>query len=320
MGGVLADCRDPKVLSTSGDGETKIIIRVGHALIHDTLGANVSGFKVGDQITISSLRKARGLEALGWRYRSDVKALWPPSYRFQAPRHNLMAEVLSRDGRTTQCVVQVPVEADDRSMENAQRHVEDAEIATSHARRFNEQMSQSLGNMMDVHDPGEAPPALKICAPVACEVVSSSAPEILPRGSACTVTPYPHSEVVKYVFNGADDFMEVAQSFFHFAAFASGGSEFVCDLQGAEHENGEVHLIDPIVLREEKPGVTGFLSTMTSTQQAPPRKLDIGPEYAPTGERFDRLHPKCGQICQTFDPMRRGAKGKKGVCGITCMT
>merc|ERR1719478_982569 len=87
-------------------------------------------------------------------------------------------------------------------MDNAQLHIQDAEIATAHAARFNQQMAQTAGNIMDIRDQGEAPPTVKICAPVACEVLSPSAPEVLPRGSACTLTPYPHSEVVKFVFDG----------------------------------------------------------------------------------------------------------------------
>merc|ERR1712070_237357 len=105
-------------------------------------------------------------------------------------------------------------------------------------------------------------------APVACEVVASSAPDILPRGAACTVTPYQQPEVVKFVFDGADEFSEVPQAFFHFAAFATGGQEFVCDIQGAEDDNG-FHLIDPVVLREDTTNVKQFLTSITAQQAMP---------------------------------------------------
>lgn len=318
MGNLLGPCSDASASSLGYEvGELKIILRVGHALVHDTEGAYVSGYKVGDQIQITFLRKAKGLDPLGWRYRNDVRGVWPQSYRFQVPRENLFADVTSRDGRTTRCVLQVPQDATQKTHENAQLHVEDAERATAHASRFNAQMLKAMGNVMDLREQGEAPPSVKICAPVACEVLSSSAPEILPRGSACTVTPYPHEEVVKYVFDGADEFMEVPQAFFHYAAFVSGGTEFVCDLQGMEDDSGCVLLIDPVVLREDKANMSAFLNTTLLEKAKPERKF--GPDHAPTEDRFDRLHPRCGQLCQSFDPMRRGAKGKKGFCGITCM-
>merc|ERR1719253_1025767 len=41
----------------------------------------------------------------------------------------------------------------------------------------------------------------------------------------------------------------------------------------------------------------------------------------PTSERFEALHPRCGETCKAFDPQRRSAHGvKKGMCGtnITC--
>jgi len=265
-----------------------------------------------------SLGKATGMDALSWRYRGEVQRSWPASYRFQAPRAVFVTDVMSRDQRTTRCVVQVPLAPSERTRENAQMHVVDAEIATAHAARFNAHMAQSMGNVMDVRDQGEAPPSVKICAPVACEVISSSAPEILPRGAVCTVTPYPHTQVAKFVFDGADEFLEVPQAFFHYAAFASGGTEFVCDIQGAEDDDGGIHIIDPVVLRADTSTMSDYLqSTLTETKKAPSQKF--GPDHAPTEERFERLHPRCGQTCQSFDPMRRGAKGKKGMCGITCM-
>jgi len=321
MGNVLADCAGSAVGGTGDDGlggETRIILRVDHALIHDRSGANVSGFKVGDQIVMASLNKAKGLDALSWRYRDQVRAQWPQSYRFQVPRISLVADVVSRDQKVTRCVVQVPQVASARTMENARLHVEDAEIAAAHASRFNGYMAEKFGHGMDPRQQGEHPPGVKICAPVACEVLSSSAPDALPRGAACTVTPYPFPEVSKFVFDGADEFLDVPQAFFHFAAFATGGADLVCDIQGWEDEDGGLHLIDPVVLGGNKPVVTQYLSTLAAGDQAPPARPS-GPDHAPSEQRFDKLHPRCGEICRTFDPMRHGAKGKKGFCGITCM-
>jgi hypothetical protein len=321
MGGILNidSCTEPSIIGDD-NGETKIVLRIDHAPIHDTLGANVSGFVCGDQIIITSLRKAKGAEALSWRYKDEFRAGWPDNYKFQVPRHYATAEVISRDGKFTICMVQVPLQATQRTMENAQMHIEDAEVAASFASGFNQQMIKMAAGA--VGDAGEGVPCLKVCAPVACEVLSSSAPDILPRGAACTVTPYPQQEVSKFVFSGADDYLEVPQAYFHYAAFASGSEQFVCDLQGYEDEEGAFHLIDPVVLgksQSAKANVTKLLSTFTEPQKAGFERKD-GPLHGPTDDRFDRLHPRCGQLCQSFDPMRRGAKCKKGLCGVTCMT
>jgi len=322
MGNVLADCGAAGLAGERGDGlggDARIVLRVDHALIHDTNGANVSGFKVGDQIVIASLAKAKGLETLCWRYRDQVRASWPQSYRFQAARACLVADVISRDQKITRCVVQVPFAPNERTMDNARSHVEDSEIATAHASKFNGYMAEKFGvNIIDPRDQGEAPPAVKVCAPVACEVVSSSAPDLLPRGAACTVTPYPFPEVFKFVFDGADEFLDVPQSYFHFAVWSTGGADMVCDIQGWEDDNGAVHIIDPVVLGGNKPAAMQYLSTRLLEQAASSRPS--GPDHMPSEQRFDRLHPRCGEICRTFDPMRHGAKGKKGYCGITCMT
>lgn len=321
MGNFLSDCNNPGTLG-GDNGDLKIVVRVDHALVHDTSGANVSGFKIGDQLVICNMRKGfKQLDPLSQRYNAAVRPMWPNSYRFQVAREAFFVEVISREGKSTRCVLQVPTDSSQRTMQNAMTHIEDAERATAHAAGFNKQIRSTMGNMMDNYqNQAEEAPTLKVCAPVATEVLASSAPEVLPRGSACTLTPYPHSEVTKFVFDGVnDDFLEVPQAFFHFAAFASGGREFVCDIQGAEDEFGGFHLIDPVVLREETQDVASFLnSTFREVKQDASQRL--GPDHAPTEERFDRLHPRCGQLCQSFDPMRRGAKGKKGFCGITCMT
>jgi hypothetical protein len=327
MGAVLGDCNSPGGVLGSSDnefgpgGDVKIVLRVDHALVHDRSGADVSGFKTGDQIVMCSLTKDKKLSAAGWRYTDHQRRFWPQSYRFQVQRDSYMAEVLSRDGKIARCVVQVPRDLGERTMDNAILHVEDAELATAHASRFNEQMAKSMGNILDYRDQGETAPTLKVCAPVACEVLASSAPEALPRGSACTVTAWPHKEVSKFVFDGSEDFLEVPQAYFHWVAYASGGLEFVCDIQGAEDDDGGFHILDPVMLREDRQDVTSFLnSTFREVKKDPSKKL--GPDHAPTEDRFDRLHARCGQMCQSFDPMRRGAKGKKGLCGInvTCMS
>lgn len=71
-------------------------------------------------------------------------------------------------------------------------------------------------------------PTIKVAAPVACEVIFSGYPSMVPVGAVCTLTPYAEKDVQKFVFDGhSDEFLELPQAFFHYAAFSSGGKR-VC--------------------------------------------------------------------------------------------
>jgi len=321
MGNILlGDCGIDNS-SNFNDVEAKIILRVDDAPIVDTLGALVSRFMCGDQVMITSIQKLPAFECMNWRYRTDLSGAWPQDTRFTCPRHCLLVHVISRDRRETQCVLTLGCQKDDTTTATAQAHMDDAVAATAYAAGFNKQMIQGLGNIVDIGSPGESAPSLKVCAPVTCQVLQSSSPEILPRGMTCTMAPYPHQEVQKFVFLGGEDFLEVPQTYFHYAAFASGGNEFVCDIQGAEDENGEIHILDPVVLRTEKTKVEQYITKQWATQAGKTilQQPANCPVVGPSEERFDALHPRCGQLCQSFDPMRKGAKGKKALCGITCL-
>jgi hypothetical protein len=219
------------------------------------------------------------------------------------------------------CVLQVPCSEADCTKVNAQMHLDDAAAAATYASRFNMQMLQGMGNVIDIADQGESVPTLKVAAPVLCTVLSSSSPELMSRGGVCTLAPYKDLEVNKYVFIGGEDFCEVPQAYFHYASWASKGEEFVSDIQGVEDEVGNFTIIDPVVLRTEKTKVQQYITTYMASQQGrelPP--APTGPHVGPTNDRFEMLHPKCGPLCSSFDPMRKGAKGKKNVCGVnvTC--
>jgi len=317
---VLSDCEAPSIISGESveTGETRIILRVDHALVTDSAGANVSGFTVGDQIVVQSINKAQALDPLGWRYREDFRRSWPQSYRFQSRRVNLIADVVSRDQTIRKCILQVAENPQDRTRGNVRLNVEDAQITASHAARYNQFMAQKMVNALD-GQADEALPVMKVCAPVACEVVSTAAPNLLPRGSFCTVTVYPFPEIMKFVFDGADEYAEVPQGFFHFVMYASGGTDMVCDIQGYEAEDA-FHILDPVVLGGNKSAMAQYFTTLAAdpVQGNPQRPTDEA--HQPSEQRFNQLHPKCGSVCRTFDPTRHGAKGKKGHCGITCMT
>lgn len=315
MGNQVQACMEPLTI----ESDELTIVRVVDAPIMDSMSANVSGWKLGDELHVSSMRQVQGLQPLSWRYRDNHKKTWPSGYRFQSPKTSMLARVENPKGGEVQCVLQVPSNPDDRNVENIRLDTMDAATTTSYASRFNMMMVQGMGHSANPHDQPEAFPMVKVCAPVGCEVITSTDPANLPRGSACTLALYPSRDVRKFVFEGHEEFMEVPQAFFHFAAFTSASKELVSDLQGTEDDSGNILLLDPIVFRTEKPGVSALLTSMMSTKG----EKEVGPSIGSQDkveQLFNGLHPKCGQTCNQFDPSRRGAKGKKGLCGVTCMT
>lgn len=122
----------------------------------------------------------------------------------------------------------------------------------------------------------------------------------------CTLTPYQFDEVDKFVFEGNEKFHELPQTFFHYVAWISGGKEMVCDLQGSLSDEGELTLIDPVLIRA---GTNGVWDRITC---APPNsKMPLPP-------LFDVLHPRCGQMCKSFDPSR-AVKARRIGCGqLSC--
>lgn len=244
------------------------------------------------------------------------------SYRFQVSRRSWHVKVVGDAqqgaGKVQDCILQMATDFDERTLERVSLDIKDAETAASYAHRFNVHQLQSENG---------AGPNIKVAAPVACEVVDSGFPSLVPRGSFCTIAPYDDLQVQKFLFDGTQEFLELPQAYFHFAVHASGGKEFICDLQGSEDDEGGFVLIDPCVLRSKLPTV-GDIVTAVSTVAAAPlkeedRKPDLlqGPSGGNTEARFEELHPQCGPLCKAFDPHRQSArKCKAGVCGsgISC--
>jgi len=303
--------------SATAKSEEVCVLRVDHAPIHDTNGAKLSGFTCGDAVIVFNLHHTPSCETLTSRYQDQVRGIWPQSHRFQVPHETFFCSVLSRDRRVTNCVLHVASDGE-RSMSNARLQVDDAAAVVEHATHFNSHMLQS-SSVTNCSEEGEVVPSVKVCAPVACEVVNSKFPDELPKGCACTLTQYDHTDVNKFVFDSVEKFSEVPHAFFHYVAFSTRSEEFVCDLQGHEDDEGCICLIDPVMLKLDTPSVAQFLDSALREQ---PSKVGRGlhgkqgPLDVPA-DRFVALHPKCGQLCETFDPMRRGVIGKTGFCGIS---
>merc|ERR1711920_709165 len=110
-------------------------------------------------------------------------------------------------------------------------------------------------------------------------------------------------------------YLEMPHVFFHHAAFSSSSKHVVCDIQGVDTEDGNFLLIDPVILRSEQPTVTDVLGAIVD--KAGDAVQANNADASTSASRFDKLHPRCGQLCKGFDPHRRSAKQKAGVCGLT---
>jgi len=292
-----------------GRGEEAIVLKVVHAPMptDESIGTRCLKYKQGDVISISTMHTPAGLEPLNDRARSSAR-LWPQQYRFKAHRRFWSATATSSSGVREIVVLQMASSPEDRSLDNAKLDVEDALLAGNYAHRFNVSPAVTGGNM----SPDEVR-NIKVAIPVVCQVTSSQFPAMVPTGTLITMTPYRWDEVQKYVFEGNEEFSELPQAYFHHAAFSSGSKHFVCDIQGTEDDAGDFIIMDPCILRSEKPTLTGMAGSVV-----PPVMAAANQGSAPTYQRFDAMHPRCSQLCQVFDGERKVAKRNVGFCSSAC--
>eukprot|EP00933_Yihiella_yeosuensis_P080536 TRINITY_DN93988_c0_g1_i1.p1 TRINITY_DN93988_c0_g1~~TRINITY_DN93988_c0_g1_i1.p1 ORF type:complete len:350 (+),score=68.21 TRINITY_DN93988_c0_g1_i1:56-1105(+) len=294
----------------------QLALRVAYAPIEDSLGASRSPFSEGDEVAIAKIMRVPQWEALNWRQERtakqhaamDGKRNWPgpEESRFSTPQRFWGAKVVASDGKggfeEHWCLLQVALATPDRDMDKVRHIVEDAGHVASYAHRFNSHVVRTCGD----GNP-EAVPSIRVAAPVACFVLNSGLEEIANPGEAVTITPLSSNQIRKMVFEGGEDFLELPQAFFHYVAWTSGGKEMVADLQGI-HDNEDIVLVDPCILRHCPPTVVDLLSTLT------PGDMDTVAD--PSMDRFNLWHPRCGQICKSFDPQRRTANTRKA-CGLS---
>jgi len=310
----------------------ELVLRVLHAPIDDMRGARLTGYKVGDELKVVQFSTVNELNPLGWRYQDKTKQQWPPSHRFQVPKRSWHAMVVPDNslGAQQACLLQMAAAPDARTRESAEIDVEDSKVAAVYAQRFNLHSQNTaagdvgletrvVADTTDLNDNTALAengtfPTVKVAAPVACEVIASGYPAMIPVGTICTLAAYPEKHVQKFVFDGrSDEFSEIPQAFFHYAAFTSGGKEYVCDIQGAEDDDGSFLIVDPCILKAGLPTVRDLIGVVSNGQIQGDQSTS-----GPTAERFDALHPRCTQACKVFDPQRRSAQrnGKVGMCGV----
>lgn len=315
----LEDERAVRKTSAPAAAGLELALRVGYAPGIESAGARLGPFGLGDDIAVSELKQLKALEPLQWRQEManasafSCRSHWPQEDdRFRIRYNYWRAKVVVSDGVTGfeehWCLVHVAATPQERTIEAAKACVDDAVTAASYAHRFNANTAQLHAEEEGGDFDAETVVGVRVCVPVACYVLGGMGKEIAQPGQAILVTKFPFSQVQKYVFDGEEDFSELPHAFFHFASWLSGGREVVADIQGAEDEDGDVIIVDPVVLRPSPATVGSLLGTLTKSKQneaEPKEKL-----------RFDLVHPKCGQLCKAFDPLRRSTHGRKH-CGLS---
>lgn len=92
-------------------------------------------------------------------------------------------------------------------------------------------------------------------------------PQLTNRDSYILVFDYPAAEVTRFMLDGAEEFHELSQAFFHYVAWTTSGNATLFDLkaaagacgtrldsrtepcQGADPGSGDILLVDPCLLR-----------------------------------------------------------------------
>jgi len=296
----------------------------------------------GNEVIATELERVKGWDCLRARYERGAKERagvlytkgpsatqtqtvqpkmqWPDGYRSNSSRRFWRAKIISQDSdgrggfQEHCCMIVVANAVEDRTHANVEMDLKDSADCASYCSRFNLQLGKMFGDSGGV-------PGVKVCAPVGCEVIKSSSATFAAPGEAITIIPYPFPDVKKFLFDGSEDFLELPQAFFHHASWLSNGRELVCDLQGVEDDDSNIVLIDPCIIRAPQATVGNLLSTLAAgvaQKENVPQVVATGADIS--SERFDALHPRCSQMCKSFDPFRRSSAGRKH-CGldVSCM-
>lgn len=337
MGDIISPCKN--FWDMSIEQSPQVCLRVTHAPIGRSSGAMLTGYGVGQELLVMELLKDIRLAPLTWRFERNVQDRegaprrqpgvspkpplpWPNTYRYRTPRKSWRVPVLASDGcggwQAMPHVMQVAMVGEARTVDFCLADIQDAGVAATYAERFNSHLRRTVANEAGLPEDSRevVAPRVQVAAPVACEVVNSSHPQLFRVHDIVILHPYVDEEVKKFVFEGDEEFLELPQAFFHHAAWSAGGKEWVSDIQGTEMEDGSILIIDPVMLRSSAPTVADVLTSME-----PSSMMHTGaePEEGPSAHRFERCHPRCSQMCKVFDPQRRGGAAKTA-CGVNVST
>lgn len=276
---------------------------------------------LGDDVAITELKSLKALAPLHWRQElvanqsgaasGSRASIWPlEGSRFTVKHNYWRAKVVVSDGRSGfeehWCLLSVAASASDRTIEVVKAAVDDAVTAASYAHRFNANTAQLHAEEEGGTHDAETVVGVRVCIPVGCYVLGGTSGDVAQPGQAISIAMYPFSQARKFVFAGQEEFLELPHAFFHYVAWCSGGREVITDIQGVENEDGDVFIVDPVVVRSAPATIGTLLGAATGgfSEVEALEKL-----------RFDHWHPRCGQLCKAFDPLRRSAQGRRH-CGL----
>lgn len=303
-----------------------IRLRVDASPIRRSMGTHMHDFHLTDEFVVQAIEVVAGWEPLLWRYEryakekgngnawsarpADGSFVWPTGPRCAVPQRYVRVRIENQ-----WVMMVVAVSAEHRSMERVLQDMEDTKDASSYAHSFNAHLVRTQGGDDMALAASEADaevadmPKVKVACPVGCRVLSSAVPQLAHPGAVVMLFPYSDKEVKKFVFDGKQDFLELPHAFFHYAAWMAGGREMLFDLQGIEGDDNDIIIVDPVVLRAPKAGVTDLVKATVTDSPA------TNDGSGPSEELFETSHRTCGYLCKSFDPQRRGAKGRK-MCGL----
>lgn len=302
-----------------GDGHDGHVLklRVLHTPVGQSEGsALVGGFNVSDTVELFDLSSGKEVEVLTWRYSEALRNArpsngsrpamskedvdlppWPAQRCFSMHHRFWKVSLPSKPG----CfgILQMTSNPTERSLESLEQDTEASATLAAYASKFNTQQASEHAN--------DAPPAIKVVAPLGCQIIDSNFSSMFAVNDAVVLYVLPCvKNVEKFLFNGADKYVDVPQSFFHFVALASGGRELAYDLQGIQDSAGDIFLVDPAILNVR--GKKGASEVPMCGQ------LIGGGSEALEWSHFQALHPRCSPLCKVFDPHRAVRLGR----GLTC--
>lgn len=296
--------------------EGKMVLKVALATIERSHGLKTNPFPMDTQLAVTKIQKAPGWGPLTSRQERVAKQQaastpagkllpGPDESRFGRSQNFWVAKVETPDGKDFCCLLQVGATKADRDMEKVKEVLQDVADAASYAHRFNLHTARAAGeDIINV-------PCVLVAAPVGCFVIDSTMDEVAGPGDSIALTFFPCASITKFLFEGSEDFLELPHAFFHYVVWASGGKELVGDLQGIQDDK-DIVLVDPVMIRLPQIGVSDVIGLLVD-----PDASDSKP--SPMEQRFNLWHPRCGQMCRSFDPQRRSIHVKRA-CGVALPT
>mmetsp|Transcript_42397 Transcript_42397/g.79051 ORF Transcript_42397/g.79051 Transcript_42397/m.79051 type:complete len:352 (+) Transcript_42397:64-1119(+) len=295
--------------------DLEIALRVGFTVDQETdhPAAVKLPFKAGQELALCGVTKVQAWGALTMRqeraalqHAGRTGNYWPSEAesRFARPLRAWAVKILAPQNKDKEVhiydgLLQVGLSKKDREMEKVKEAITDIQTVADYAQSFNRHIAETF----DEHP--DSVPAIRVAVPVGCFVLDSVNPHV-DAGDAVMLTLFNKPSVTKFVFEGGEDFRELPQAFFHFVSWSSSGQEMVADLQGTEEEK-DFLLVDPVLLRPSNFGLENIVSVLNGKGVS---------DTSVTAHRFERWHPRCGQLCASFDPQRRSHTGARRACGV----